>query len=88
MYGAAFVMRPLGGLLLGYIGDKYGRTIALQLSVVGMGLAALTLAALPSYDYGAYKAGLAREKEEDWAGAAKKYEKALTINSIHILLEY
>ena len=59
MYGAAFVMRPLGGLLLGYIGDKYGRTIALQLSVVGMGLAALTLAALPSYDYGAYKAGLA-----------------------------
>jgi len=59
VYAAAFVMRPVGGLLLGYIGDKYGRTVSLRLSVVGMGTAAIVMAALPSYAYApGYSIGL------------------------------
>ena len=50
VYGAAFMMRPVGGVLLGYIGDRFGRTVSLQLSLVGMGLSSLVIAALPSYD--------------------------------------
>eukprot|EP01006_Ploeotia_vitrea_P023188 TRINITY_DN55632_c0_g1_i1.p1 TRINITY_DN55632_c0_g1~~TRINITY_DN55632_c0_g1_i1.p1 ORF type:complete len:533 (+),score=28.78 TRINITY_DN55632_c0_g1_i1:57-1655(+) len=48
VYASAFVMRPIGGLVLGYIGDKYGRTTSLQLSVVGMGLACTAMTVLPS----------------------------------------
>ena len=59
VYAAAFVMRPVGGLLLGYIGDKYGRTVSLRLSVVGMGTAAIVMAVLPSYAYApGYSIGL------------------------------
>ena len=31
VYGGAFLMRPVGGLVIGYIGDKYGRKKALVL---------------------------------------------------------
>ena len=33
VYGGAFVMRPFGGMLIGYMGDKYGRKYALVLSL-------------------------------------------------------
>src|SRR3990167_1400915 len=34
-----FLMRPLGGILFGYIGDTHGRKKALLLSVFGMAIA-------------------------------------------------
>lgn len=34
IFGAAFLMRPIGGAMLGYIGDKYGRKKALELRFV------------------------------------------------------
>ena len=48
VFGAAFIARPIGGILMGHIGDKMGRTLALQLSVILQGVAAVALAVLPS----------------------------------------
>jgi len=33
IFGSAFIMRPVGGAIMGYVGDKYGRKTALELSV-------------------------------------------------------
>lgn len=33
VFGLAFLCRPIGGLLLGYIGDVYGRKRALEVSI-------------------------------------------------------
>lgn len=33
VFGGAFLMRPVGGVLMGYIGDKYGRKKALVISI-------------------------------------------------------
>ena len=49
-FGAAFIMRPLGGVIMGMIGDQYGRKKALQISIGLMLIPSLGLAALPSYD--------------------------------------
>ncbi|MBR0796482.1 MFS transporter [Bradyrhizobium jicamae] len=49
LFGAGFVMRPIGGLVLGYYGDRRGRKAAMTL---GMGLMALAVAMLsltPTY---------------------------------------
>jgi len=48
-FSAAFWTRPLGALLFGYIGDKYGRKKALALSVLLMGVPTLIIGLLPSY---------------------------------------
>ena len=48
VFGAAFVARPIGGVLMGHIGDKMGRTLALQLSVILQGAAAVCISILPS----------------------------------------
>ncbi len=42
-------MRPIGGLLFGYIGDIYGRKRALLLSILGMALATACIGVLPTY---------------------------------------
>jgi len=43
-------MRPLGGLLFGYIGDKYSRKKALLISVIMMALTSFAIGCLPTYD--------------------------------------
>lgn len=48
-FSAAFWTRPLGALLFGYIGDKYGRKKALTLSVLLMGIPTLVIGLLPTY---------------------------------------
>ncbi len=48
-FSAAFWTRPLGALLFGYIGDKYGRKQALTLSVLLMGVPTLIIGLLPTY---------------------------------------
>ena len=57
VFAAAFFARPLGGFVLGLIGDKFARTISLQISVVAMGFSALFIACLPTNSVGAYKIG-------------------------------
>lgn len=48
-FAAGFIMRPLGGLLFGYIGDTYGRRLALSVSILLMGIPTLITACLPSF---------------------------------------
>ena len=49
IFGVAFVMRPLGGILIGYIGDVFGRSLALKASVSLMVLPSFLIGCLPSY---------------------------------------
>ena len=49
IFAAGFVMRPLGGGLFGWIGDRVGRCTVLVLSVVLMALPTLGLGVLPTY---------------------------------------
>lgn len=49
VYGVAFLMRPVGGLVIGTIGDRRGRRFALVLSVTLMGVATALMALLPTY---------------------------------------
>lgn len=48
-FSAAFWTRPLGAFVFGYIGDKYGRKVALTWSVTLMGIPTLIISILPSY---------------------------------------
>jgi MHS family proline/betaine transporter-like MFS transporter len=50
-FGSAFITRPIGGLCLGYIGDMYGRKLALEVSVFLMAIATLGMACLPTYSH-------------------------------------
>lgn len=49
IFGAAFFMRPIGGMILGYIGDTYGRKKALELSIFLMAFPTFLLGCLPPY---------------------------------------
>ena len=44
-----FIMRPLGALLFGYIGDHYGRKKALMLSIYCMAIPTTLIGLLPTY---------------------------------------
>ena len=48
--GIGFAVRPLGGVLGGYLGDKLGRKPVLVGSLLTMGLATAAIGALPTYD--------------------------------------
>src|SRR5579862_1905397 len=48
-FGAGFVTRPLGGIVLGIYSDRVGRRPAMLLSFALMGLAILTISLTPSY---------------------------------------
>jgi MHS family proline/betaine transporter-like MFS transporter len=50
VFGGAFLMRPIGGMLIGYIGDRYGRKTALELSIFLMALPTFTMGCLPGYE--------------------------------------
>lgn len=50
IFGSAFVMRPVGGVIIGYFGDKYGRGEALANSLFLMALPTFALGFLPTYD--------------------------------------
>jgi MFS transporter, MHS family, citrate/tricarballylate:H+ symporter len=49
-FGAGFVTRPIGGVVLGIYSDRVGRRPAMLLSFALMGGAILVLALTPSYD--------------------------------------
>jgi MFS family permease len=48
-FGAGFVTRPLGGLVIGAYSDRAGRRPAMILSFTMMGLAIIAIALVPSY---------------------------------------
>src|SRR6476620_5943747 len=48
-FGAGYVARPLGSLLMGHIGDKVGRKTILVGTLLLMGISTFLLGCLPSY---------------------------------------
>jgi len=49
IFWIGFLMRPIGGWLLGHVGDRHGRRAALAWSVAMMGGGALLVAVTPAY---------------------------------------
>jgi MHS family proline/betaine transporter-like MFS transporter len=49
-FAAGFLMRPIGGFVFGYIGDRYGRKRALLLSISLAVLPTLLIGLLPTYE--------------------------------------
>ena len=49
-FGAGFLTRPFGGMVFGYIGDRYGRKVALSSSVLLMGVPTMIIGLLPGYE--------------------------------------
>jgi MHS family proline/betaine transporter-like MFS transporter len=49
VFAAGYMMRPLGGVIFGHIGDRLGRKKALQISVTMMALPTILLGCLPTY---------------------------------------
>ncbi len=48
-FAAGFLMRPLGGVVFGHIGDRVGRKAALTLSVMLMAVPSVLIGLLPTY---------------------------------------
>jgi MFS transporter, MHS family, proline/betaine transporter len=48
-FGLAFLIRPIGGVLLGAYADRHGRKASLMVSIVLMTLGTLAIAIMPSY---------------------------------------
>ncbi len=49
VFGVSFVMRPLGGLVLGGLGDRQGRKPALMLTAVLMAVSTFAIGILPTF---------------------------------------
>lgn len=49
-FAAGFIMRPFGGMIFGYIGDKYGRRTSLAFSIFMMAIPTVCIGLLPTYD--------------------------------------
>ncbi|MEY3197017.1 MAG: hypothetical protein RLZZ59_385 [Pseudomonadota bacterium] len=50
VFAMGYLMRPVGGVIFGTIGDKFGRRIALSASVMCMGLPTAIIGLLPTYE--------------------------------------
>lgn len=50
VFGTGFLMRPIGGVVLGYIGDKFGRKASLEHSIFIMAFSTFLMGCLPTYD--------------------------------------
>ena len=49
VFAVGFVTRPIGGIIFGYIADKYGRRISLITSMLGMTIPTFIMGLIPSY---------------------------------------
>ncbi|APC96662.1 MFS transporter [Francisella frigiditurris] len=49
VFAVGYFARPIGGVIFGHIGDKYGRKKSFLLTILLMGLASFLIALLPSY---------------------------------------
>ncbi|MHC2999454.1 MFS transporter [Microbacterium sp. HJ5] len=53
-YAVGFIARPLGGIVFGHFGDKYGRKKLLQLAITLVGVATFLMGCLPTFDQVGY----------------------------------
>ncbi len=49
-FAIGFLLRPVGGVVFGHVGDRLGRKAALMITVIGMGLATTVMGLIPSAD--------------------------------------
>jgi MHS family proline/betaine transporter-like MFS transporter len=49
-FGLAFLVRPIGGVILGAYADRHGRKASLMVSIVLMTIGTLAIAVMPSYE--------------------------------------
>ena len=54
IYAVGFVARPLGGIVFGHFGDKYGRKHLLQVAIVLVGAATFLMGCLPTFQQVGY----------------------------------
>mmetsp|Transcript_19399 Transcript_19399/g.42151 ORF Transcript_19399/g.42151 Transcript_19399/m.42151 type:complete len:475 (+) Transcript_19399:70-1494(+) len=50
VFGGAFLVRPIGGILMGYIGDTVSRKRALEISIFLMALPTFLMGCLPTFE--------------------------------------
>ncbi|HRO28965.1 MULTISPECIES: MFS transporter [Micrococcaceae] len=55
-YAVGFVARPIGGIVFGHFGDKYGRKGLLQLAIILVGVTTFLMGCLPTFDAVGYAA--------------------------------
>jgi MFS transporter, MHS family, proline/betaine transporter len=48
-FGIGFLARPLGGIVVGWVGDKYGRKTALLITIFLMALGTVLIGLIPTY---------------------------------------
>lgn len=49
VFALSYVIRPIGGIFFGWVGDRFGRRRALLVTVIGIGLANTAIGVLPTY---------------------------------------
>ena len=49
VFAAGFIMRPIGGIIFGYLGDKFGRKISVILPILIMSIPTALIGFLPTY---------------------------------------
>lgn len=55
-YAVGFVARPIGGIVFGHFGDKYGRKHLLQVAIILVGVTTFLMGCLPTFDSIGYAA--------------------------------
>ncbi|GGZ86723.1 MFS transporter [Ignatzschineria indica] len=50
LYAVGFLARPLGGIIFGHFGDKYGRKKLLQISLIMVGITTFLMGTIPGFD--------------------------------------
>ena len=50
LFAIAFLMRPIGSLIFGYLADRYGRRSSLTISILAMCFGSALIAVSPTYD--------------------------------------
>ncbi len=58
-FAVGFIVRPLGGIVFGHLGDRYGRKQALSIALLIMGIATTGIGLLPTYAQAGVAAPLA-----------------------------
>jgi MFS transporter, MHS family, proline/betaine transporter len=50
VFAVGYLVRPIGGAVIGYIGDYYSRLAALKISVTAMAVPTFLIGLLPGYE--------------------------------------